>query len=85
MLLDEVDLQRRENVWLQQDDTTPHFHRDVRHHLDSVFAIKWVGKGLVNPMPLRIPDTSPLDYFLLGIVKDRVYQTPINNREDLEH
>ena len=84
MLLDEVDLQRRQNMQLQQDGASPYFHRDLRHYLDSVFANKWIGRGSVSPSPSRSPDTTPLGYFLLGIVKDCVYQTSINSREDLE-
>ena len=85
MLLEEVDLQRRLNMWLQQNGAPPYFHTDVRHYSDSVYANRWIGRGSINPWPSRSPDTTRLNYFFWGIVKDRVYQTPINNREELEH
>jgi hypothetical protein len=85
ILLEEIDLHRRQNMWFQQDGAPPHFHRDVRRYLDTVYANKWIGRGSINPWPPRSPDMTPLDYFIWGTVKERVYQTPINSREDLEH
>jgi hypothetical protein len=85
ILLEEIDLHRRQNMWFQQDGAPPHFHRDMRRCLDTVYANKWIGRGSINPWPPRSPDMTPLDYFLWGTVKERVYQTPINSREDLEH
>jgi hypothetical protein len=85
VLLEEIDLHRRQNVWLQQDAVPPHFHRDVRRYLDTVYANKWIGRGSINPWPPRSPDIAPLDSFLWEMVKERVYQTPVNSREDLEH
>src|SRR5699024_3507992 len=38
MLLEEVDLNTRQNMWFQQDGAPPHFHRDVRHYLDTIYG-----------------------------------------------
>jgi hypothetical protein len=64
---------------------SPYFHRDVSRYLDTVYANKCTVRDSINLWPPRTPDITPLDYFLLGMVKERVYQTPINSREDLEH
>jgi hypothetical protein len=84
-LFEEIDLHIRQNMWLQQDGVPPYFHRDERCYLDTVYANKCTVRGSINLWPPRTPDITPLDYFLLGMVKERVYQTPINSREDLEH
>ena len=85
MLLEEVNLQRRQNMWLQQDVAPHHFHRDVRHYLEAEYANKWIGMGSMNPWPPRTSNRTPLDYFLWGLINDLVYRTYINSREDLEY
>ena len=82
MLLEEVDLQRRQSMQLQQDGTPFHFQRRETP-FTTVYANKWIGMGSVNPWLPRSPYTTPLDYFLWGMVKDRVYQTSINNRQTI--
>jgi hypothetical protein len=50
----------------------------------TVYANRWIGRGSIKPWPPRSPDITPLDtFFWGGMVKERIYQTPINNREDL--
>ena len=34
--------------------------------------------------PPRSPDITPLDFFLWGYVKDRVYRTPVRDVETLQ-
>jgi hypothetical protein len=60
-LLEETDLHRKQNMWIQQDGAPPHFHRDVRRNLDTIHANKWIGRGLINPWLARNPDITPLD------------------------
>jgi hypothetical protein len=56
-------------MWLQQDGVPPYFHRDVRRYLDTPYANKCTVRGSINLWPPRSPDITPLDYFLLGMVK----------------
>jgi hypothetical protein len=44
----------------QQDGAPPHPGR-------------WIGRAAPLPWPPRSPDLTPLDFFLWGFVKDRVY------------
>jgi hypothetical protein len=45
-------------MWLQQDGAPPHFHRDVKRYLDTVYANKWIGRGSINPWPPRSFDAT---------------------------
>ncbi|GFG36095.1 hypothetical protein Cfor_03668 [Coptotermes formosanus] len=60
----------------QQDGAPPHYHRDVRKCLNTRFPGRWIGRAAPIPWPPRSPDLTPLDFFLWGIVKDRVYVPP---------
>ncbi|RZB58811.1 DDE 3 domain containing protein [Asbolus verrucosus] len=71
-------------MWLQQDGAPPHFHRAVRAYLDATFENKWIRRGAENPWPPRSTDLTPLDYFLWGYVKEKVYVTPFHNLNELE-
>lgn len=73
-----------ENVWFQQDGAAPHYARDVRAYLDEVFTDHWIGRRGAIEWPARSPDLTPLDYFLWGYLKDRVYKTKPQNLADLQ-
>ena len=83
-LLENVPLNFRKEPWFQQGGAPPYYHRVVRDYLDETFANKWIGRGSVNAWPPRSPDLTPLDFFLWGVVKEQVYQSPIRNCEDLK-
>lgn len=85
VLLQNVNLQVRQDLWFQQDGAPAHYHRIVRNHLDLVLPNRWIGRGSINPWPPRSPDLTPLDFFLWGMVKEQVYQTPIESVEHLEN
>ncbi|KDR10441.1 hypothetical protein L798_15462 [Zootermopsis nevadensis] len=61
----------------------PHFHRNVRVHLNRVSPQRWIGRAAANgdnnllPWPARSPDLTPRDFFLWGFVKDSVYVPPL--------
>ncbi|VEN54798.1 unnamed protein product, partial [Callosobruchus maculatus] len=61
------------NVWFQQDGAPPHYDRRVRGLLDATFHNRWIGRGGFIEWPARSPDLSPLDFFLWGYLKSRVY------------
>ena len=56
----------------------------VRQSLDRRFPAQWIGRGRPIPWPARSPDITPLDFFFGGFVKDRVFQEPVRDIEELK-
>ena len=77
-------LQRMPRILFQQDGAPPHWGLRVRALLDREFPNKWIGRGGPISWPARSPDITPLDFFFWGYVKDRVFQTPINDLDELK-
>ncbi|XP_034945009.1 histone-lysine N-methyltransferase SETMAR-like [Chelonus insularis] len=85
-LLEDVPLQRRANIIWQQDGATAHRRRDVLNCLDNLFPDGWIGlESWYREWPPRSPDMTPLDFFLWGYLKDKVYATPVLDEEDLQN
>jgi hypothetical protein len=61
------------HVFFQQDGATPHWALNVREFLNEKFPNRWIGRGGPIPWPPRSPDITPMDFFLWGYVKDRVF------------
>lgn len=66
-------------MWFKHDGVPPHFEVNVRAELDRSFEDKWIGRGGPMPWPARSPDLNPLDYYLWGHLKSKVYSVPIDN------
>lgn len=63
-----------ENIVLVQDGTPPHWARDVRAFLNDQFPNRWIGRD--SPFilwPPRSPDLTPMDFFIWGHLKGRLY------------
>jgi len=45
--------------------------------LDATFPNMWIGRDGPTPWPPRSPDITPLDFFLWGYVRDKVFSTPV--------
>ena len=45
--------------------------------MDATFPNRWIGRDGPTPWPPRSPDITPLDFFLLGYVKEEVFLTPV--------
>ena len=58
-----------ESIWFQQDGAPPHFGRQVCHYLSVTFPGTWIGRRRAVEWPVRLPDLTPLDFFLGGYVK----------------
>lgn len=71
------------NVIFQQDGAPPHWGLCVRDFLNETFPDRWIGRDGPTPWPPRTPDITPLDFFLWGYVKDKVYATPVPDLETL--
>jgi len=64
-------------IIFQQDGAPPHWGLDIRRFLDATFPNRWIGTDCPTPWPPRSPDITPLDLFLWGYVKDKVFSTPV--------
>lgn len=67
----------------QQDGAPPHFHGPVREYLDEEFPGRWIGRRGAIEWPPRSPDLAPLDFFLWGYVKERVFTTQPETLQEL--
>lgn len=83
-LLEDINLNERLNMWLQHDGAPPHFHCEVRQFLYRQYPEKWIGRGGFISWPPRSCDLTPLDFFLWGYIKDRVYVNKPTTREDMK-
>jgi len=71
-------------IIFQQDGAPPHWGSDVRQFLDATFLNRWTGRDGPTPWPPRSPDITPLDLFLWGYVKDKVFSTPVPDITNLK-
>jgi hypothetical protein len=83
LMLEDVPLLTRQEMWLQQDGAPPNFGRQVTAFLNQHFPDRWIGRGGPVPWPARSQDLSPLDYFLLGHMKSLVHAVKSNTRAEL--
>lgn len=72
------------DIYFQQDGAPPHYTRAVRELLNNTFPGRWIGRRGGIEWPSRSPDLSPLDFFLWGYLKNRVYINRPLTREDLK-
>lgn len=85
-VLDNIPLQQRAELYFQQDGASIHSTRNVRRWLDETFYRRWIGRFSENPWPARSPDLTPLDFFLWGYLKHKVYKhRPFRDLGHLEH
>lgn len=68
------DQMEEDDMWLMQDGAPAHWARTVREWLDETFPGRWIGRGGAVAWPPRSPDLTPPDFFLWGVLKDRVYE-----------
>jgi len=81
----ENDVNYSENdIHFQQDGAPPHYVAPVRQFLDTHFPNQWIGRRGPIEWPPRSPDLSPLDYFLWGHLKSKVFSTKPNSIQDLQ-
>jgi hypothetical protein len=53
----------------------------VRHHLNNVYGLRWIGRGGPTAWPARSPDLNSCDYYLWGYMKAKVYRrTRVENQ-----
>ena len=71
-------------LWWIQDGAPPHRRRIVTERLQQLFGERVVALNHQIEWPPRSPDLTPLDFFLWGYLKSKVYLTPPANLDDLE-
>lgn len=71
------------NIWFQQDGAPPHYARIVRDRLNRTFPNRWIGRRGAIEWPPRSPDLNPLDYYLWGFLKSKVYFNRPDNLQEL--
>ena len=67
-----------------QDSAPPHWGSIVRRFLNATFPNKWIGRDGPTPWPPRSPDITPVDFFLYGYVKDKLFSTPVPDTTNLK-
>jgi hypothetical protein len=50
---------------------------EVREYLNTCFPVRWIGPAEPIAWPPRSLDLTPLDFFLWGFIKDRVFIAPL--------
>ena len=71
-------------IIFQHDGAPPHWGLRVRQFLSETFSDRWIGRDGPISWPPRLPDITPLDFFLWGYVKDIVYRTNVQDITDLK-
>lgn len=75
---------RFDELVFMQDGAPPHWSLAVRNWLSNTFPNRWMGRSSPNlPWPPYSPDLTPMDFFLWGWVKERVYKTPLRDLVEL--
>lgn len=72
------------NLWYQQDGAPAHFSVMVRNYLDQIFPDRWIGRRGAIEWPARSPDLTPLDFFLWGYLKSKIYFNRPNTIDELK-
>lgn len=85
VLLDDIPLGVRRAMWFMHDGAPAHFSLRARQYLDETYENRWIGRGGPQLWPARSPDLNPLDFSTWGHLKSLVYQTPVQNLEDLRN
>ena len=52
--------------------------------MDATFPKRWIWGDGPTSWPPRSPDITPLDFFLWGYVKDKVFSTPVPDITNLK-
>lgn len=76
-----------EEIWFQHDEAPAHFGLGPRQILNETFPLRWIGRRNRNEggedWPPRSPDLTPLDYYLWGYLKSKVYKTKPESIQEL--
>ena len=82
-MLDDINLETRASMWFQHDGAPPHNQINVRNYLNQEYPNSWIGRNGPIAWPPRSPDLSVLDFFLWGMVKNKVYRRTYQTIDEL--
>lgn len=85
ILLEDVPLLLRQQIWFMHDGAPAHFSILARQFLNQTFNNRWMGRGGPQSWPPRSPDLNSLYFCLWGHLKSLVYSTPIETEEELRN
>ncbi|EZA58874.1 hypothetical protein X777_00695 [Ooceraea biroi] len=66
ILLEDVSLQIRNQLWFMHDGTPAYFSRTAREFLNNNYINRWIGRGGPIVWPARSSALNPLDFYLWG-------------------
>lgn len=84
-VIDEIPLNIRPNMLFMNDGAPAHFALNVREWLDDHYPGRWIGRNGPILWPARSPDFNPLDFFIWGFIKEKVYATPPQNVDEVKN
>ena len=74
----------KDTVVFQQDGASAHSAIITRSYLNEQFPNRWIGKRGNRPWAPRSPDLTPLDFFVWGHIKSKIYATRISDIVELK-
>ncbi|OXU18581.1 hypothetical protein TSAR_000267 [Trichomalopsis sarcophagae] len=63
-LLEDIDLETRQRMWVQLDRAPPYFARIVRTFFNERYTNQWIGRGGPVAWPPNSPDLTSPDFYL---------------------
>ncbi|GBM04235.1 hypothetical protein AVEN_41045-1 [Araneus ventricosus] len=82
---EDLSLSDLRNVRFQHDGAPPHKVSSVQKYLRDTFQQQVIGYGGCVEWAPRSPDLNPLNFFLWGYIKQRVYATPPPTFQELRN
>ena len=77
-----------QNWFFNKMERPPHWAKRVRDCLNDRLPHRWIGRGGPRdsniPWPPRSPDLTPMDFFVWGFIKSKVYTKNYRNLVDLK-
>ena len=67
-----------------QDGAPPHIYRPVKQLLTNFFGPRIISRHFPDQWPPRSPDMNPLDYWLWGYLKSKVFLQAPRTTEELK-
>lgn len=71
-------------AYFQQDGARAHVSVETMEFLREFFGDRIISQKAKHHWPARSPDLTPLDFFLWSYLKNKIYETPIANIEELK-
>ncbi|XP_072398072.1 uncharacterized protein [Diabrotica undecimpunctata] len=72
-----------QDIILQQDGAPPHYDAGVRNFLINLYPRRWIGRRGFIEWPPRSPDLTPLDFYLWGYLKSKLYGSQLTTVDEL--